>query len=91
MAPTATIHALPIRKQTQCAVENNICAAALQRFRLFLGPQSSLASPVALRANVEQVAAEERNRATNDDAGAYLVSPRAALEAAIWHLHSREH
>jgi len=87
IAPTAAIHSLPIRLQTQFTVDNS--AATFQRFRLFLGPQSGLASPLALREDLGKAAAEERNRATSNGDGAYLVSPRAALEAAIWDLRSR--
>jgi len=89
IAPTAAIHSLPIRLQTQFAVDNNISAASFQRFRLFLGPQSGLASPLALREELGKAAAEEHTRATSNGDGAYLVSPRAALEAAIWDLRSR--
>jgi len=84
--PNTAIDALPVRLQSQIIVDNNISAATFQRFRLFMGPGCGLASPMALRKDLNRAATEDRNRTASDGAGAYLVSLRAAVEALMFYL-----
>jgi len=86
VAPSAAISALPLRLQSQFAVDNNIGAATFQRFRMLLGPNRGLASPMALRTDLKRAAAEERNHATSNGQGAYLFRPREAVEALMFNL-----
>ena len=86
VAPSAAVAALPRRLQSQFFADNNISAATFQRFRMLLGPKCGLASPLALRKDLMRAAVEESNQATTNGQGAFLVSPRAALEALIFNL-----
>jgi len=85
-APTTAIDALPVRLQSRFVGDNNISAATFERLGLFLGPGCGLASPMALRNYLKRAATEDRNHTKSDGAGAYLVSPRAAVEALIVYL-----
>jgi len=85
--PTTAVTALPVRLQAQVLVDNHISCATFQRFRLQLGPPAcGLASPQRLCEEVRLAEGEERNLATTNEDGAYLVSPRAALEEVVFYL-----
>jgi len=86
VAPSAAVAALPLRLQSQFSVDNNISAAAFQRFRVLLGPKYGVASPLALRTDLRRAAVEEHNQASTNGQGAFLVSPSAALEALVFNL-----
>jgi len=90
VAPSASVAALPLRLQSQFAVKSNISAATFQRFRMILGPDCGVASPLTLRTDIKRAAAGARNQATSNGQGAYLVSPRAAEEAPISDLRQQE-
>jgi len=45
---------------------------------------------MALRNDLKKAATEDRNRTTSDGAGAYLVIPRAAVEALIFYLRRQD-
>ena len=90
VAPSTAIDALPVRLQSQFFVDNNISAATFQRFRLFLGPGCGVASPMALRNDLNRAAKEDRNRTTSDGEGADLVNLRAAVEALIFYLRRQD-
>lgn len=85
VAPAAAALAPPsVRLQTQFILDNNISRTLWQRVRLFLGgPASGLASREVLRRDLGEAQAEERNQVTSDGAGAFLVTPRAAVQGLI--------
>jgi len=65
-------------------VANRISGVTWTRIRAFLGGASSgLASWEALRRDSDLAAREERNRVTTSAAGAFLLSPRAAVQAFL--------
>jgi len=80
----ALFQSLSVRQQLECKVANRISGVTLKRIRAFLGGATSgLASREALRRDSDLAAGEERNRVTTSAAGAFLVSPRAAVQALL--------
>ncbi|KAK1865505.1 hypothetical protein I4F81_008036 [Pyropia yezoensis] len=85
VAPAAAALApLSARLQTQFVLDNNISRTLWQRVRLFMGGATSgLASREVLRRDLAEARAEERNQVMSDGAGAFLVTPRAAVQGLI--------
>jgi len=80
----APFPSLSVRQQLEFKVANRISGVTLTRIRAFLGGATSgLASREALRRDSDLAAGEERNRVTTSAAGAFLVSPRAAVQALL--------
>ena len=90
VAPTAPLSALPVRLQTQFIIDNNVSGALFQKLRLLLGPAAGLASRERLRADRALAEAEEHHVAGTNGGGAYLLSPRAALQATFDYAVSKE-
>jgi len=83
-AGVAPFHSLSVRQQLEFKVANRISGVTWTRIRAFLGGASSgLASREALRRDTDLAAGEERNRVTTSAAGAFLLSPRAAVQALL--------
>jgi len=89
VAPSSLATALPLLLLPQFSAVNNISAATFQRFRMLLGPKCALASPLKLRTDLMMAAVEKRNQVTTNGQRAFLVSPRAALEALIFDLRRK--
>eukprot|EP00170_Pyropia_yezoensis_P001341 contig_5933_g1345 len=85
VAPAAAALApLSARLQTQFILDNNISRTLWQRVRLSMGGATSgLASREVLRRDLAEAQAEERNQVMSDGAGAFLVTPRAAVQGLI--------
>ncbi|OSX73436.1 hypothetical protein BU14_0348s0013 [Porphyra umbilicalis] len=90
VAPTAPLSALPVRLQTQFIIDNNVSAALFHKLRLLLGPAACLASREPLRADRALAETEEPHFAGTNGGGAYLFSPRAALQATFDHALSKK-
>jgi len=90
VAPTVPLSALPVRLQTQFIIDNNVSGALFQKLRLLLWPAAGLASRERLRADRALAEAEEPHVAGTNGGGAYLLSPRAALQATFDHAVSKK-
>jgi len=87
----APLKSLSVRQQTQLKIANKRSGVTWRRIRAFLGGRDSrLASLSALRADQVSVSLEAQNQVKTCDAGAYLVSPRAAIRALIDDLVERK-
>lgn len=83
----APFNSLSVRQQTKFKVANRISSVTWSRIRAFLGGRSSgLASREALRKDMADAASEEGAQVTADSSGAFLVSPRAAVQGLLDHL-----
>jgi len=75
---------LSVREQLQFKVSNRISGVTWGRFRVLLaGGGKSLASLHALRTEAAAAFGEARHAVTTNDQGAFLVSPRAAVQARL--------
>eukprot|EP00170_Pyropia_yezoensis_P001344 contig_5934_g1348 len=85
VAPAAgALAPLSARLQTQFIPENNISKKLWQRVRLFMGGATSgLEIREVLRRDLAEAQAEKRNQVISDGAGAFLVTPRAAVQGLI--------
>ncbi|OSX80030.1 hypothetical protein BU14_0065s0035 [Porphyra umbilicalis] len=87
----ALLKSLSVRQQTQLKIANKISGVTWRRIRAFLGGRDSgLASLSALRADQVSFSLEAQNQVKTCDEGAYLVSPRAAIQALIDDLVERK-
>jgi len=87
----APLKSLSVRQQTQFKIANKISGVTWRRIRAFLGGRDSgLASLSALRADQVSFSLEAQNQVKTCDEGAYLVSPRAAIQALIDDLVERK-
>jgi len=68
-------------------VHNSVSGATVQRFRRLLGPREcGFATAQQLQAELRSASEEENNKAITNGDGAYLIGPRAAVEALIFYL-----
>ncbi|KAK1860992.1 hypothetical protein I4F81_003578 [Pyropia yezoensis] len=75
---------LSVRKQTEFKATHRISGVTWAHIRSFLGGRSSgLASREALMRDRAAAAGERGAAVTTDETGAYLVSPRAAVQALL--------
>lgn len=85
VAPVAVPNvALSIRVQNQFILDNNMTTTLWQRVRLLLGgPASGLASRELLRRDLRTAQAEARKLVVSDGQGAFLVTPRTAVQGLL--------
>jgi len=83
----APLKALSVQQQLQFKIANKISGVTWARLRAFTG-NSRLASNQALRAEAARFSTERNQVATTED-GAFLTSPRAAVQAHLDDLVSR--
>ena len=84
----APLKALSVQQQLQFKIANKVSGVTWGRFRAFTG-DSRLASNQALRAEAARFSTEERNQVATTEDGAFLISPRAAVQAHLDDLVSR--
>jgi len=88
VAPVAAVPTLPVRLQNQFLLDNGVSGSLWRRFRLLLcTPGVGLATTQSLLADLRATKEGPRNPATTNGAGAFLVSPRVALQAMVDHLY----
>ena len=90
VVPARALSAIPVRLHSQFVASNNISFETFQRFRRLVAPEVGLASREVMRADLAAARAEPRNQVTATPVGAILVSVRAALQAAVDDLTSRD-
>ena len=84
----APLKALSVQQQLQFKIANKVSGVTWGRFRAVTG-DSRLASNQALRAEAARFSTEERNQVATTEDGAFLISPRAAVQAHLDDLVSR--
>ncbi|KAK1860307.1 hypothetical protein I4F81_002896 [Pyropia yezoensis] len=83
-AAIAPFHSLSVREQTRLKVAKRISGVTWAHIRASLGGASSgLACREVLRTDLLAAGAESAAQVTADATGAYLISPRAAVQALL--------